>query len=68
MNEQSPIEWARAKARYAIASQSRSLTYEAYGIAKGLRRAGAITKDEFMELSELLVHDTMNSRRWHKFH
>ena len=67
--EQSWIDYLQERAKYAIASRSRELVYETYGMAKGLRMAGAISKDEMWTMTNILVRDTMNNgRRWSTFH
>ena len=67
--EQSWYNYLQERARYAIASQSQGLVYEVYGMAKGMRMIGAISKDEMWAITDLLVRDTMNNgRKWSRFH
>ena len=67
-DERSFYERALIKARYAINSESRALTYEAYGYVQGLSAAGVLDKKQVQVLTDLLVRDTMNARRWVRFH
>lgn len=56
------------QSKYAIASKSRHLVFEVYGLLKGLRMAGAISKDEFFKYNTILVRDTMNNGPvWNSF-
>lgn len=49
------------KAQYAIASLSRDLVYETYGMAKMAYQLDAINKGEFYELNRILVRDGLNN-------
>lgn len=49
------------RANYALASKSRDLVYETYGAAKMALKLEAITKEQFFELNEMLVHNGLNN-------
>lgn len=48
-------------ARYAIASKSVNLAYSAYGAAQMARELKAISREEFLTLSEMLIKDFINN-------
>lgn len=70
IHARSMMEQLRRSAEYAINSKSRNLVYETYGAAKMAWACEAISKEEFYELNELLVVQTLNNGRlmneWHK--
>ncbi len=45
---------------YALNSKSLTLAYEAYGAAKMARKLGAITKDQFFELNDMVIVNGIN--------
>lgn len=47
-------------AKYALNSKSRDIVYEAYGQAKIARRLEAISREQFMELNDMLVKNGLN--------
>lgn len=54
--------------KYAIASKSKHLVYEVYGLLKGLRMVEAISKEDFFKYNTILVRDTMNNGPvWNSF-
>ena len=55
------FEMALKMARYAIKCKNRNLVYQAYGFANGVRLTGGITKEQFLELNEMLVKNCMNN-------
>jgi hypothetical protein len=52
-------------ANYAICSKSRDLVLETYGMVKMARTLCAITKEQFLELSEKLITKGINNPRAH---
>lgn len=59
-NEQLMDDLTR-EANYALASKSRHLVYEAYGMAKMAYRLGGITWGQFLELNNHLVVGGLNN-------
>lgn len=45
---------------YALNSKSLTLAYQAYGAAKMACKLGAITKEQFFELNEMVVVNGIN--------
>ena len=54
-------EYLIAKATYALASKSRDLVYETYGMAKMASALCAISDEQFLELNEMLVKKGLNN-------
>ena len=50
-------------AKYALNSHSRDLAYKTYGAASMARSLGAITHDQYMLLSDMLVVNGLNNPR-----
>ena len=50
-------------AKYALNSHSRDLVYQTYGAASMARSLGAITHDQYMRLSAMLVTNALNNPR-----
>lgn len=49
------------EAKYAKASRSLLLMYEAYGATKMAEALGAISRDQFWTLNDMLVKDGINN-------
>ena len=61
--EESILEYLERTSKYAIASKSRNLVYEAYGEAMMAYRLKALSWPEFSEINALLIRDTLNNGR-----
>lgn len=47
-------------ARYALNSINRDLVYQTYGAASMAYELGAITKEQFYDLNDMLIRDGLN--------
>lgn len=45
---------------YALNSKNLTLAYEAYGAAKMARKLGAITKEQFYEINDMVIVNGIN--------
>lgn len=49
--------------KYALTSHSKDLVFETYGMAKMAFKLGAITKEQFFELNDMLIRNGINNPR-----
>lgn len=49
------------EANYALSSKNLCLVHEVYGQAKMARKMGAISKEQFYELNDILVKNGINN-------
>lgn len=60
MKEESVYLWLKGQAEYALNSKNLMLAYQAYGAVKMAYRLGAIGKEQFFTLNDMIVTNGIN--------